>query len=1447
MKKNYNKFIFSIILVFLGVMGMGQTTLDPTKKSIQAWMFPGYPNGITTINTESEFSDGRAIDVIKTEYLSLDTNGFLYDIHENPSDLLNTVNAYSSSNVQFLFNNQNPTIAGNFGGYITISGRGAGLKKLLGHKNANRDPFVAYIKDYLSNTGQFSGSSAHQYITNFKGVELNLELPGEWNKINPYDGTYHTNYQLFQLLINELSVVLHDPTIFPTAKELIITLPVDLDFTWFGLSQNINKYNYLCLMAYDRYYDIKEDNVNNGTFSIYNDFGGVSPTAWVEQKINKVISEMTSANINKIIIGMPSYGYHATTSDFEQDTKKQTSNNPFYGVNPRDPLSHERYFTDNNTGVRWYYQDVIGMCEKVEFIRSKGIKHVSVWHLGGNDWFNRFDINISNNSILDPDYKLPTTCLPASSIVKNTTYSYPSQYYYSTSNKTIDNQNDRNHYAKINSNTGSNTLEFGGYTFTSAPPGNNYVSGFEVVVIGRTENNNSNLDDPLYKSDLFVQLSYNGQDAPPIPFSIYSHHAVCKLFGSTTDLMGLPVITGPINSSFKVKIYHSSGAEAQITAVFVKPYYSSNSPSTPICNYYNTPYNISTVMPVWSNTKLFNNDIVIKSGGVLNITGTVKFTEQAKIIVEPGGQLIVNGGTLTNLCNNMFWKGITVKGHNTQSQFDETKHGKIVLSNNATISNAIYGIQTLRNNDDDTKGGGIILAYNANFINNQTAVKMRKYSNISLNNGNPFIDISTFKNCNFITDNNYITPATIPFQQFINLDNIKGIEIMGCRFKNLSNNIAANYSIAGIGIKSNESYFKIDNFVNQTEFYGLQYGIYASSPINLYGITVKNTIFDQNLHGAYALGMNNIWFTSNEFRVINLENQGDDAQSNAYGLYLENCKKGYTIEGNFFRNIIGSSFNGTNGMIVNNSQSDAKEVYNNTFNNIKYGMLAYQNNGGNISPSYGLTIKCNDFITNYRDIAVTPNNCAGICPTQGADIATDIKSPAGNTFTHLGPSGTPTDFNNRATNNPIYYHHPGTTNDSWVPKYFYNIQPNSIQNPNLTYNKISACPPKAVPNSGTLDPLYINTSRVASRQLLNSAKLIYTIWVDGGNTTALKEAVDLSYPWQAFELYNNLISKSPYLSDEVLIAAIQNEDGLPPLMLKLVLLANPQAVRSNKVMNALYARINPLPEEWIDEIKQGMEVISPRTELEANIGYYTGEYQQYTDILKGYYMADTNEYATDSLIALLSNTTNVSDAYELAMLYLNNDRESEAVELMDNLPNTNLIQTDEELDRYNQTMYYFNICKQLKNNGYENLRPEELEWIITTSEDENAIYNGNAKAIRLKYEEDYQYHEPIFYPEEEEIRMAKRKPVLAIKESLSASPNPANEFTIISYNITDIQLSNAVIEVYDVMGHLLNSVNLKSLSGEQLFNCTTFISGQYLCKLINNGKLISTVKFNVIH
>ncbi len=80
---------------------------------------------------------------------------------------------------------------------------------------------------------------------------------------------------------------------------------------------------------------------------------------------------------------------------------------------------------------------------------------------------------------------------------------------------------------------------------------------------------------------------------------------------------------------------------------------------------YKTPvyfynYDAGIIIPeesLWSDTKRIFYDIVIPSGTTLTIQSTVYMYCNTRIIVEPGGKLIVDGGTITSGCDE-FWKGI---------------------------------------------------------------------------------------------------------------------------------------------------------------------------------------------------------------------------------------------------------------------------------------------------------------------------------------------------------------------------------------------------------------------------------------------------------------------------------------------------------------------------------------------------------------------------------------------------------------------------------------------------------------------------------------------------------------------------------------------------------------------------------------------------------------------
>ncbi len=60
---------------------------------------------------------------------------------------------------------------------------------------------------------------------------------------------------------------------------------------------------------------------------------------------------------------------------------------------------------------------------------------------------------------------------------------------------------------------------------------------------------------------------------------------------------------------------------------------------------------------VWSGMRDLLGDIEIRSGATLTIRSIVSLPEQAKIIVKPGGKLIIDDGIITNRCGDK-WDGI---------------------------------------------------------------------------------------------------------------------------------------------------------------------------------------------------------------------------------------------------------------------------------------------------------------------------------------------------------------------------------------------------------------------------------------------------------------------------------------------------------------------------------------------------------------------------------------------------------------------------------------------------------------------------------------------------------------------------------------------------------------------------------------------------------------------
>ncbi|MBQ7533650.1 MAG: hypothetical protein IJT45_08205, partial [Bacteroidales bacterium] len=104
----------------------------------------------------------------------------------------------------------------------------------------------------------------------------------------------------------------------------------------------------------------------------------------------------------------------------------------------------------------------------------------------------------------------------------------------------------------------------------------------------------------------------------------------------------------------------------------------------------------------WTENKIINTDIIVDNGGCLTIkkaTGNklnIKLHPNSKIIVKPGGKLIIDRSRLTCACPGQMWRGIEVWGDSSQDQqphHGDYHQGYLEMKNGATIENAVCAVE----------------------------------------------------------------------------------------------------------------------------------------------------------------------------------------------------------------------------------------------------------------------------------------------------------------------------------------------------------------------------------------------------------------------------------------------------------------------------------------------------------------------------------------------------------------------------------------------------------------------------------------------------------------------------------------------------------------------------------------------------------------------------------
>lgn len=342
-------------------------------------------------------------------------------------------------------------------------------------------------------------------------------------------------------------------------------------------------------------------------------------------------------------------------------------------------------------------------------------------------------------------------------------------------------------------------------------------------------------------------------------------------------------------------------------------------------------YNINT-STVWNSPKIAKADIKISYGNTLTIKSTLIMSENTKIIVEAGGNLIIDSGIVTSNCG---WKGVEVYGLANVEQNSST-FGEVYIKNKGKIEGAWIGIHSFN-------GGIIHSTDSAIFRNNDLSILIEKH--------NGFSNQYQFNNTKFIAEGpfkpSYIdsTGSMKGIHSFIKTIDVSTLAINSCIFyNNYENSLYEN----GIGIHTMN--------VNALEIYNSTFnGIHKALEVTGIGglantLKVEKCNFLNVLQGIRVVNMITT-IKDNSFELTKVSKLQDPIHNlhGSFGIYAHSCVN--SISGNTFNSENGKSY----GVILRNTRSFSNSyLHHNIFSSLKYGTQIEQYNKT-------LTIFCNEY------------------------------------------------------------------------------------------------------------------------------------------------------------------------------------------------------------------------------------------------------------------------------------------------------------------------------------------------------------------------------------------------------------------------------------------------------------------------------------------------------
>ena len=836
------------------------------------------------------------------------------------------------------------------------------------------------------------------------------------------------------------------------------------------------------------------------------------------------------------------------------------------------------------------------------------------------------------------------------------------------------------------------------------------------------------------------------------------------------------------------------------------------------------------------DSRTYEYGIHISGNTSITVTNSkLEFGPDAKIIIEPGSELILNKSTLTNYedCYDP-WQGIEVWGNSNHSQYIGADgimyQGKLTVKNESFIKNSLNAVTT-QNPLNFNSHGGIIIAENSTFENNKRSIEIMAY-----NNFNPYATdiqlpyVSRFKDCSFTIDDNYLMSD---FNTHVSLWNIYGLIIYGCDF--LNNNTSLQHE--GQGIYSLNAGYALLNLVDgpniiQNEFHNLYTGIHAgntkSSTNRPY---VNNAKFINNSTGVFLSLVENAILINNLFEIApnyrNESNCGDHVSGFGIDAF---SSSGFIFENNKFQKFdTGIPDKFYTGIHVKNCPSPHDIIYKNEYTGLSFGNYAEGMNRDRRQYDVdGIEYQCNENTGNGLDFIVAAYDPidARIRTFQGLK-----DNASGNTFSQ----------------SPEIDGHFINLGTQAIDYYYYPIDP--IQIPTL-YSIPLVVPDDAPINFcpdhyGSGGSIKLSSMGRLEEELnyannlsdYNSVSSLYESLLDGGNTTSKLLDIETATPDDMWALRSQLLGDSPYLSKEVLMTMSDRTDVLPDDAIFEILAANPEELKKDTLISFLEKKEDPLPDYMISILKQlAITNTTYKTVLLNDMAKYNGNKIQAAKSIIHSILSDSIIDKSD-LRGWLSNMQSIESDKQIISSYIVNNDTSNALALLNMMPSLYELEGEElnEFIDYKDLlliqMGWNNIGKTIFE--LDSFEIALLEFYADSTSGDASVSAKNILSFAFGY--DYcnclSYTDTLYYKSENYF-MDELNSNCAI--NISASPNPASSWVAFDYTLA-IGKSVSYIKVTNIIGNVVAEFEITDKQGQQLWDTRSISPGVYIYTLFSNG------------